>query len=99
MFAHFIQNCLCLPDKDASIPYVMTIFQISLCGCQIGLFYKTFGLVCIMTITFAGLIPIADIAIAGFWAGWGQSDGDQVTFFCLVVGQMKCLPERFNILN
>src|SRR5690348_5162730 len=99
MFAHFSQDCLGLPDKDASIPYIMTIFQISLCRCQVRLFYEAFGLVCIMTIPFAHLIPKADIAVAGLWPGRCQSDCDQVTFLCLVASQMQCLPEGFDILN
>src|SRR6266568_7095700 len=99
MFAHFSQYRLCLPDKDATVPHIMTIFQISLCRCQVRLFYETFGLVCIMTIPFTDLIPIADIAIAGFWPGRGQSNSDQVTFLCPVAGQVQCLPEGFNILN
>src|SRR5579884_3247684 len=99
MFAHLCQDGLCLPHKDTAIPYIMTIFQISLRCCQVRLFYKAFNLKCTMTIPFAHLIPKADIAVTGLWPGRCQSNGDQIAFLCLFAGQVQCLPESFNILN
>src|SRR5689334_6770827 len=103
MLTKFSQDSVDLPDKDASIPYIVPISEIVLRSVQIRFFNKTLGEKGTMSMSFVHFVGETDIAITCFWCGWLNAYRDEISFFrqliCQVKGLSKCLDFSDHVVS
>ena len=89
VFAQFGQNRLDLPDKDASVPDVVSVAQIALSGCQIRLLHEALSRKRRVSVSLADRIGETDVAIAGFGRRRFDANCDQASLFGQFIGQRE----------
>src|SRR5947209_12785450 len=99
MVMQFGENGLNLPDEHATIPHIVSIAQIALCGCQVRLFYKALSAKCTMTVAFTDLLGKTNVTITRFGSGWFDAQCHHVSVFCQFVSQVECLSECLYVCD
>src|SRR5713226_10178118 len=77
----FFRDCLNLPDKHATVPDVVTILQVAFRRCQVGFFYKSLGVIRLVTMPLFQGSSKAYIPIACFWSKRFDAPGDKISLF------------------